>query len=435
LIPGISRNDILEVLMALPPLEEQKRIVEKVDNLKKLIESLKEKVKNRDKTRQDLKKSIMSEIEKSDSNKDLLVSLEMIFKNFDIVVKEKEDIKDIRDLILSMAVKGKLVEQNPDDLPADTSKFYTYVIKCKDGTLYKGFTNNLRKRWNEHKTGKGAEWTKIHKPLYIIHYEVFDSKGKAIDREKYFKSGRGREYLKDIISKNKNRQAGEPASVLLEKIKEEKERLIKEKKIKKPKKLEAIKAEEIPFDIPDSWEWVRLGEVIELLSGQDISVNYCNTEELGVPYIMGASNIQNNQIVIERWIEKPKVIGIKNDILLSCKGTVGKTIIQNIEKSHLSRQIMGIRKIGKISNNYLKLFIDSYIEKIKDKSQGLIPGISRNDILEVLMALPPLEEQKRIVEKVDKLMNLCDELEMKVEKSKNESDILMKSVLQGVFEG
>jgi len=56
-----------------------------------------------------------------------------------------------------------------------------------------------------------------------------------------------------LVEQNEN---DEPASVLLEKIKEEKERLIKEKKIKKPKKLEAIKEEEIPFDIPDSWEWV-----------------------------------------------------------------------------------------------------------------------------------------------------------------------------------
>ena len=204
----------------------------------------------------------------------------------------------------------------------------------------------------------------------------------------------------------------EPASILLEKIKKEKEKLIKEKKIRKQKPLPKIMEEERPFEIPESWQWVRLGEIIDLISGRDLPVGDCNAEGIGIPYIMGASNIDNGNLLIERWIDKPQIIAQRDDLIITVKGTVGKIVLlKEYEEVNLSRQVMGIRQIYNDYPYYLYYFVKSHLSKIINKSQGVIPGISRDDILGIAFPLPPLAEQKLIVEKVDTIMFMLDELE------------------------
>ena len=137
----------------------------------------------------------------------------------------------------------------------------------------------------------------------------------------------------------------EPASVLLEKIKAEKEQLVKEGKIKKSKPLPPIADDEKPFDIPDSWEWVRLGDIIELVSGRDIAKKYHLSHKIhnATPYITGASNIDDKgNITINEWIDNPSVVVTKGTLLLSVKGTIGKIAILQLPKAHIARQIMGI---------------------------------------------------------------------------------------------
>ena len=221
----------------------------------------------------------------------------------------------------------------------------------------------------------------------------------------------------------------EPAAEVLKRIQEEKEQLIKEKKIKKEKALPEITDEEKPFELPDGWEWTRVGEIVQLTSGRDVSPQYCNDKGIGVPYILGASNIQGKEFIKERWIENPVVLCKEKDLLLSCKGTIGKTIIID-EPINLSRQIMSLRGINNLDIHYLKIFIDSYVVNLKEISKGLIPGISREDILSVCFALPPLKEQQRIVERVDQLMTLCDKLEEQVKASKVKNEQLLKAILQ-----
>jgi predicted GIY-YIG superfamily endonuclease len=77
--------------------------------------------------------------------------------------------------------------------------FYTYILLCNDGSYYKGFTNNLEKRYQQHLAGTGAKHTVKHRPIKIVHYETFNTEQEAIAREKYFKSGSGREWLKKNI--------------------------------------------------------------------------------------------------------------------------------------------------------------------------------------------------------------------------------------------
>ncbi|MDR1409267.1 MAG: GIY-YIG nuclease family protein [Oscillospiraceae bacterium] len=75
-------------------------------------------------------------------------------------------------------------------------EWYVYVLLCDDGSLYKGFTDNLSRRFQEHLSGRGSVHTKKHKPIKIVYYETFDTEKEAVARENYLKSGSGREWLK-----------------------------------------------------------------------------------------------------------------------------------------------------------------------------------------------------------------------------------------------
>lgn len=78
--------------------------------------------------------------------------------------------------------------------------WFVYVILCDDGSLYKGHTDNLERRYKEHCNGRGAKHTKLHKPIKIVYYEQLETLEEAITREKYLKTGSGREWLKKEVS-------------------------------------------------------------------------------------------------------------------------------------------------------------------------------------------------------------------------------------------
>ena len=94
----------------------------------------------------------------------------------------------------------------------------------------------------------------------------------------------------------------EPASELLKRIKAEKAALRQAQgKGKKEKPLPPIKPDEIPFEIPENWVWCRLGEVIQLISGQDLKPSEYNAKNIGIPYITGASHFNDGILEISRW--------------------------------------------------------------------------------------------------------------------------------------
>lgn len=179
---------------------------------------------------------------------------------------------------------------------------------------------------------------------------------------------------------------------------------------------------------------VKLKNVIKLISGRDVSVSLCNDKSIGIPYILGASNIKDNKFFIERWIENPVVVSEKNDILLSVKGTIGKLYLQKEEKINISRQIMALRALNDLNTHYLYYFLLRECERLKFEGNGLIPGISRKDILDLNILLPTLEEQQEIVNILDKLLakyNKIKNLEQQLEKI----ELLKKAILAKVFRG
>ena len=204
------------------------------------------------------------------------------------------------------------------------------------------------------------------------------------------------------------------AEELYQIIQAEKEKLIKEGKIKKSKPLPEITEDEIPFDIPESWKWVRLGDVIQLTSGQDMTPNKYNEISKGIPYLTGASNIQDGEVIINRWTEEPKALALKGDILLTCKGTVGKTVILEQEEVHIARQIMSIRTIV-VDSEFIQIFLMSYVNNLKAMAKSMIPGIERKNVLEAILPLPPLSEQKLIVYKIEELLPYIKQLVKKID--------------------
>ena len=158
-------------------------------------------------------------------------------------------------------------------------------------------------------------------------------------------------------------------------------------------------------DYPVGWQDVTLKEIISLYSGRDLEASSCNTEHRGIPYLVGASCIEGHSISVYRWTEHPEVIAKQNDVLLSCKGTVGEVLLNAIGDVHIARQFMAIRSRAPqlILPEYLELIIKASIEELKSAARGIIPGLSREDILEMRAGIPPLAEQKRILLRINEM--------------------------------
>jgi type I restriction enzyme S subunit len=227
----------------------------------------------------------------------------------------------------------------------------------------------------------------------------------------------------------------EPASVLLERMAAEKELLVAEGKIKKSKPLPPIGPDEVPYDLPEGWEWLRLGEVVELISGQHLLSNEYNEQRQGTPYITGPADFGPAYPVISKWTEKPKAIARDGDILITVKGAgIGKSNVVNLKQVAISRQLMAIRSLD-LNQAYIHIFVKSKFEYLQEKGLGIaIPGIGRRDVLEIQFPLPPLAEQKRIVTKFDKLMAFCDELEKKLRQSSTVSEMLIAAVVDKIIQ-
>ena len=211
------------------------------------------------------------------------------------------------------------------------------------------------------------------------------------------------------------------AQELLEQIKKEKQKLVKEGKLKKSTLSDSVIfrgddnryyekigkkcldiTDEIPFDIPENWQWIKLDQGISLLSGRDLEPSQYNDLHHGIPYITGASNFVNSNLIINRWTEAPITISNKGDLLLTCKGTIGSMAFNDIGQIHIARQVMAITSYG-IDLKYIKCFLQSNLSILEKNANSMIPGISRSTLLGMLFPLPPFKEQQRIVAQIEKL--------------------------------
>lgn len=214
----------------------------------------------------------------------------------------------------------------------------------------------------------------------------------------------------------------EPASVLLEQIREEKKMLVKKGVLKKKDLIETpVEEDEEPFKIPDGWEWCRMEYIIALLSGRDLEPEDYNEKGDGIPYITGASNFVGSNLVINRWTPKPVSISHLNDLLITCKGTIGTMAFNNIGDIHIARQVMAISS-PYVDMQFIKYYLMNIVFKLQKNARSMIPGISRDDILKAFIPLPPLAEQHRIVEKIETLFREIDNITINNDHNETETE-------------
>lgn len=351
--PKLALNKIAKTVFPLPPFNEQKRIVAKVDQLIELCDDLEAQKQKRDESRIALSDAALDRLLSAQKQKDFTKHWKRISNNFELLYDNPENVDKLRQAILQLAVLGKLVPQDPKD---------------------------------------------------------------------------------------------EPASVLLEKIKAEKERLLKEKKIKKTKPLSLIAPDEFPYELPGNWEWTKLAEIglinprNEIEDGKEVSFIPMKL----VPTVFG------NKIESEKreWkdIKKGFTHFAEGDVAIAkitpCfqnrKSVVMRSLINGFgagtTELHIFRSI-NEQVIPEYVLLYLKTskFIMDGVDRMTGSAgQKRVP---KTYFSENPFPLPPLKEQKRIVAKVEQFMFLCDKLKAKLSRSQSDCDDLLSAIVNDIENG
>ena len=215
----------------------------------------------------------------------------------------------------------------------------------------------------------------------------------------------------------------EPASVLLKKIKAEKEQLIKEGKIKKSKPLPPITDDEKPFDIPNGWEWVRLGDIGAWAAGATPSRKHSEYYGGDIPWLKTGDL---NDGIVEETSEKITELGVKNssvkinkpgNILIAMYGaTIGKLGIVGKKELVTNQACCGCTPYKGIYNQYLFYYLLSSRKRLINLgSGGAQPNISKQKIEKFAFPLPPQSEQSRVTAKIEQLLPFLGKVEFSTE--------------------
>lgn len=237
------------------------------------------------------------------------------------------------------------------------------------------------------------------------------------------------------------------AKELLKKIDAEKKHLIKEGKIKKQKALPDIKEDEIPFDIPESWEWVRLSEIIDVRDGTHDTPKYVAN---GVPLVT-SKNLKRGELDFDNVklisIEDSEKINMRSgvddgDILFAMIGSIGNPVLVNKTRDFSIKNMALFKPIKNTIFNmeYLLNYLQLEQENMKRKAAGGVQSfVSLTFLRKYLVPLPPLEEQRRIVEKIEELMPYVDKYDVAYseveELNKKFPEDMQKSILQYAIQG
>ena len=242
----------------------------------------------------------------------------------------------------------------------------------------------------------------------------------------------------------------EPASVLLDKIRKDKARLVKEGKLKK-KDLEEtpISKDEIPFKIPESWEWVRLSYIFTFIDYRGNTPNKINS---GIPLVT-AKNVKRgyNDYSIKEYISKEEFelrksrgISKKGDILFTTEAPLGNVSLADLEEFSAGQRLITFQAYSADNqvNKLLMLFMlsPSFMQSLIEKKTGTtVSGIKASKLKDIIIPLPPLDEQKRIVAKIEELLPKVEEYgkaQESLDKLNEElPERLKKSILQEAIEG
>lgn len=322
----------------LPPLAEQKRIVEKVDELMGLCDRYEAAKQTRDNLRQKLRGSAIASLMNAETDEDLDAAWALVRDNWHNLSQYPEDLEDLKQTTLQLAVRGKLVPQNPED---------------------------------------------------------------------------------------------EPASILLQKVQLNRKHLLERGELHQKKLLKPIEKDEIPHDLPEGWSWCRFGQIIDCYRGHNPpKLEFIKEPREGYVRFIQITDFKTDDSVV--------YVPITHNLKYVYKGEIAMAAYRHIGK--LSRSVEGafnvaickVIEIQPIYRDYIEKLIGSiYVkgELLAASGRAHIPSMHTEHLLSLVIPLPPLAEQKRIVAKVDELMKLCDQLEASLRQSQQRAESLAASAI------
>lgn len=263
-------------------------------------------------------------------------------------------------------------------------------------------------------------------------------------RQAFLREAMQGKLIKNEELKIRNEESG---AALLEKIKVEKERLIKEGKIKKQNPLPPITEEEVPFEIPENWVWCRLGDITFIRSGIALGKKF-NGLTREIPYLRVA-NVQRGSLDLSRikYLHLPeetisKYLLKHNEILVNEGGDfdkVGRCAIWNSEIESCVHQnhifaVQTINVVPKFIENAINSDSSQSFFLSKYKKSTNLASLNKTNLSLVPLPIPPLSEQQRIVVKLDELMAYCDDLDASIKDSQQQNELLLQQVLREALE-
>lgn len=232
----------------------------------------------------------------------------------------------------------------------------------------------------------------------------------------------------------------EPASAIVKRAKEEKARLVEEKKVRKERNLTPIEGDELPYQTPKGWEWMRLGNLARFI---DYRGRTPQKTESGMPLIT-AKNVRKGYLseepreyvdpgIYESWMTRG--IPREGDVLFTTEAPLGNVTLLNTDsKVVFAQRIITFQAYGGMNSAFLKyaLMSKSIRDMIYSKATGTTArGIKASRLKTVVIPIPPLAEQKRTVAKVEALLALCDALAAEVAAAEEVRVRLLQAVLSG----
>ena len=322
----MTKEKMERVVVPLPPLAEQRRIVARVEELMGLCDELETRGRLQDEQHARLVATLFGALVASASPAELADNWQRIASHFDLLLDRPEAVDALEQTILQLAVHGLLVPQNPADESVDS----------------------LLDRIQADRHGSTTRRT--------AHTHASD-----------------RAQLRNQSSPR----------------------------------------------VPACWRTVPLGDVVELLSGQHLTpAEYSEHAGSGIPYLTGPAEFGAVTPLPTRSTTVRKAVAMRGDILITVKGAgVGKLNTVDQPELAISRQLMAIRPL-RLVHAFVFLTLETMYAAFQSKSIGIaIPGISRTDVLEAPIAIPPLAEQHRIVARVEALRGLCADLRQQLQQS------------------
>jgi type I restriction enzyme, S subunit len=345
-IKNVSLKTMREFPVPLPPLEEQKRIVEKIAQLMLLCDKLEAERKSKKKLQLQMNSAAINNLIKANDETSFNSAWSFIANKFDTLYSVKQNVTDLRDVILNLAMRGKLVLQDDKDQSA----------------------------------------VELHKVILL-----------------------------------------------------EKNNLIKRGSIRKQKELPAIKEEDIVYELPESWKWVRLNDFGTWKSGSTPNRSNSSFYEGKIPWVKSGEVKQGrikftSETITEYALEKCSLhINPIGSVLIAMYGAnIGEAGVLEIEAA-TNQAVCACNTFEGIDNNYLYNLLLSLKNNFISQGAGAAqPNISREKIINTVVPLPPYNEQKRIVNRINQLFELCEKLEKNIEQSSQKQTQILNAVLAQV---